>query len=185
MNILKFNIAIAIVTIALSGVTMAYEVGDVGPAGGIVFYTDSDGLHGLEASPTDQRNAEWGCHGINIGNATEKAIGTGYENTKALVQLGCSGKYMHRHIAAMEAGVYYINGFFDWYLPSIDELHLMYTNLKAKGLGNFKDRYYWSSSSHSAANHRNEFALIQDFRFNIIRVMSRDGLYIVRAIRSF
>ena len=31
-----------------------YEIGDVGPAGGWVFYVNEDGLHGLEAAPEDQ-----------------------------------------------------------------------------------------------------------------------------------
>ena len=31
-----------------------YVVGDVGPAGGIVFYVTDGGLHGLEAAPADQ-----------------------------------------------------------------------------------------------------------------------------------
>jgi hypothetical protein len=49
-----------------------------------------------------------------------------------------------------------VNGFRGWFLPSRDELALMYTNLKANGVGDFRDGgvadnfEYWASSQQTA-----------------------------------
>ena len=45
-----------------------------------------------------------------------------------------------------------IGGYNDWFLPSKDELHLMYLNLAMRGLGSFKDGWYWASSQYGTNN---------------------------------
>jgi hypothetical protein len=54
--------------------------------------------------------------------------------------------------AASECNDLVLNGYNDWYLPSRDELVLMYQNLKTQSLGNFSNDWYWSSSQVSSGN---------------------------------
>ena len=110
-------------------------------AGGIVFYLDSTGQHGLVCAPSGQGGFLWGCWGTNIVG-TSTLIGTGQANTN-LIKNGCSD----RPIAASVCDNLVLNGYSDWYLPSLAELQLMGTNLHAQGMGGFiSNSAYWSSS---------------------------------------
>jgi len=115
-------------------------------AGGIVFYVDSTGQHGLVCASSDQLTSQWGCFGTNI-SGTSTAFGTGMANTMAIVN-GCS----QRPIAASVCNDLVLNGYDDWYLPSRDELSMMYNSLRTQNLGNFQNSWYWSSSQSSSGN---------------------------------
>ena len=65
--------------------TTPYAIGDLGPAGGIVFYVTDGGVHGLEAAPEDQGSGAWGCYGTLTG-----AAGT-YEGLLLELYLLCHG----------------------------------------------------------------------------------------------
>ncbi len=110
-------------------------------AGGIVFYLDSTGQHGLVCAPSDQGLYGWGCYGTNIGG-TFTAVGTGQANTN-LILSGCSA----RPIAASVCDDLVLNGYSDWYLPSLDELQLMYSHLHVQGIGGFINNGWYNSSS--------------------------------------
>ena len=135
-----------------------YEVGDVGPGGGIVFY-DAGSVQSwgrfLEAACAGWQNncdgttadprATWGCYGTPITGADGLVIGTGEQNTTAIVN-GCTDA----GIAADLADDYSHNTLDDWFLPSLDELNQMYTNLHSAStpLGGFSTEDYWSSSDY-------------------------------------
>ena len=135
-----------------------YEVGDVGPGGGIVFY-DAGSVQSwgrfLEAACAGWQNncdgttadprATWGCYGTPITGADGLVIGTGEQNTTAIVN-GCTDA----GIAADLADDYSHNTLDDWFLPSLDELNQMYTNLHSAStpLGGFSSDGYWSSSDY-------------------------------------
>jgi hypothetical protein len=117
-----------------------YEIGDTGPAGGIVFYITDGGLHGLEAAPADQSSeVEWGCYGKAINGADGTAVGTGTQNT-ADILADCS----ESGVAAKVAKNYSLNGYVDWFLPSVDELNLLYQQRAV--VGGFYNDIYWSST---------------------------------------
>jgi hypothetical protein len=113
-------------------------------AGGIIFDLDSTGEHGLICAPSDQGYFPWGCENTDIPN-TSTAVGTGATNT-ASIMAGCS----QRPIAASVCADLVLNGYSDWYLPSIGELQLMHSRLHLQGLGGFNNGWYWSSSQYDA-----------------------------------
>jgi len=142
--------------------------------GGIVFYLDGNG-GGLVCAETDQStNAEWGCYGTTIGG-TGTGIGTGAANTAAIVA-GCSAS----GIAARICNDLVLNSYSDWFLPSKDELNLMYQNLKTAGIGGFADDYYWSSSEYSS-----NYAWIQYFYNGYQYYFNKFSYNRVRAVRAF
>ena len=111
-----------------------YEVGDYAE-GGIVFYVDETGQHGLVAAMEDLPvSYEWGCYGENIDGTDGTYIGTGYQNTMDIVNQGCDTN--NGGITAAQAALNAeINGYSDWFLPSKDELHEMYSNIGNGSLG--------------------------------------------------
>lgn len=109
-------------------------------AGGIIFFIDPSGDHGLIAATSDQATAEWGFFENPVG-ANGKEVGTGKSNTEKITEATNNAE-----IAANICNSLMSNGYKDWYLPSYDELMLMYKNLSQKKLGDFVDQDYWSSS---------------------------------------
>lgn len=80
-------------------------------------------------------------------------IGKGESNTEKLVNAmgtsaysSSSGSSKTLDYAARLCFILSHGGYDDWFLPSIDELDLMWDNLKRKGIGSFSDYNYWSSS---------------------------------------
>lgn len=144
-------------------------VGDIGPAGGVVFYDAGErktwGRY-LEVSPKTAEKIGWpwrkpgySPEGDRIYDETvepsrikrvkSKYIGMGAANTRAIVNEYGAGRY-----AARAAWDYEINGYDDWFLPSADELDVMYNVLYAveEPLIGFAPTYYWSSSEYDLKN---------------------------------
>ena len=147
--------------------------------GGIVFYLDGNG-GGLIAADSDQSSAQWGCYEQSIGG-TSSAVGTGAANTTAIVS-GCS----ETAIAARICADLTLGGYTDWFLPSKDELNLMYDNIgpgDELGLGNvgdFDDDYYWSSTEQVGS-----FAWAQNFADGYQGGLYKINTFSVRAVRAF
>ncbi|HYK45764.1 MAG TPA: hypothetical protein VEV83_11380, partial [Parafilimonas sp.] len=66
-------------------------------AGGVIFYIDSTGQHGLIADTADFRKLPWWNGRYTITGATKTGIGSGKSNTdKIILSQGDSGKYAAR-----------------------------------------------------------------------------------------
>lgn len=156
-----------------------YVIGKTGPGGGIIFQVSGDGKHGLEVARKDQSaGIQWYNGTSKDTMAAKTGLGDGSFNTDRIITTLGKGNY-----AALLCANYNGGGYGDWYLPSKDELNLIYKNLHLKGLGGFAGERYWSSSEDSSGNgfvwhqnfsHGNQFA---DDQFNL---ESR-----VRAVRAF
>jgi len=151
-----------------------YSIGGNGPAGGIVFHVTDAGTHGLEVAPNDQGAAQWGCIGQSITGADGTAIGTGAQNTTDILA-GCNAA----DIAAQLATEYvWPNGQTDGYLPSKDELNVLYQQKAV--VGDFAYGYYWSSSEYDITNAR-----CQNFNDGYQNLCYKYGPYRVRVVRAF
>lgn len=175
--------------------TTVYSIGDAGPAGGLVFYDKgfySDGWRYLEAAPSDIGSFAFGYYRPDKENSnrigTFLDVGSGKYNTERLVkQMDMDGKAYSdnsgegvKEYAARKCLDYSNGGCDDWFLPSRDELNLMYENLHKNGLGSFADDHYWSSSEYSASN-----AWFQHFGGSYQDDNSRNIEYRVRPVRAF
>jgi TolB-like protein len=162
-----------------------YAIGDRGPAGGHIFYDKgvfSNGWRYLEAASVETEfTAQWGAFQRSVsGNGTGTAIGTGKQNTQLIVQylrrISESGR------AAQRCDSLVMDSYDDWFLPSKDELNLMYQNLKRRGLGEFSsDSFYWSSSEYNI----NDAAWYQYFSDGSQNPNYKSETYSVRAVRAF
>lgn len=167
----------ALVLITEVNIITEYEVGGYAH-GGIVFYVDETGQHGLVAVLEDLNVSKWGCSGVEINGADGIAIGMGHQNTLDIIA-GCS---------QTEAAFYAYNslfgGFSDWYLPSRDELEEMYNIIGNGGgngnVGNFQNSWYWSSSENGS-----DYAWGVYFGNGFTSSYSKSSFRKVRVIRSF
>jgi hypothetical protein len=156
---------------ATGGATLA--IGD-SYQGGIIFWLDATGQHGLIAATTDQSTGiQWYNGTYTTTNAVRDGIGAGMYNTERIIANQSTGSYAAQLCANYQGG-----GYGDWYLPSKYELDLLY--LQKTAVGGFASAYYWSSTENG-----NGFAWEQNFDDGVQNDYDKNFTSYVRAIRAF
>jgi hypothetical protein len=114
-------------------------------AGGYIFHIYSDGQHGMVlAPPSVERDIPWGCSNTVLGLTSPQysVFGSGAGNTYFITQICQDGNSAAKFCADLA-----LNGFDDWFLPSIDELDSALAKLRVNPAADLKiDLFYWSST---------------------------------------
>jgi hypothetical protein len=176
-----------------------YAIGD-SAHGGIVFWVDETGQHGLVCAKSDQSSGiRW--YAGTYGNTRAKGDGlyAGKANTSIIISsqvaIGDDGSayaaQLCNDLQITEVGT----TFGDWYLPSKFELNEMWKNLHrfgctntfpasspcATAIGGFSSGYYWSSTENDLNN-----AWLQIFSIGYQDSVNKYSYgFSVRAVRAF
>ena len=169
--------------------------------GGIVFYVDETGQHGLVCAPSNLMS-EYDTHPwldivvsennyVEIDGGTSSEIGSGYSNTMTIINSQGMGVD-----AASLCSQLNLNGYDDWFVPSLDELWEIYynrviiSNIAAENGGEVLyqeqlQHYYWSSTESSLTKawqvHFNAPGFSGGFQIDRLK----QNWYKVRPVRAF
>lgn len=168
-----------------------YSFGDFSQ-GGIVFWLDETGRHGLVCAKTDQST---GCLWFSNPSVFHQTIAygdgpfSGEMNTSIIiaVQGFGSGILYAARVAAEYISTEGGKSYGDWYMPSIGELNLLYANRAVidetalvNGGSTFAEYYYWSSTEYDTFQ-----AYFQLFITGQTTYDGKNNFYRVRAVRAF
>lgn len=193
LNAMKMQLIVLIVSI-VSGLSSCKKVSYHIPAegekygGGIVlhiFQPNEKGYipgetHGIIVAEKDLHGLRsFGLIGVNLTGITSSDIGYGKSNTEAIIEA-----YPDSASAAKFCSEVKINYYDDWYLPSINELNLIFE--KRQSLGTFSADYtshYWASTAYDDANSSGAFSRF--FSTSAICIKNRNELFHIRPVRYF
>jgi Protein of unknown function (DUF1566) len=170
---------------ATINITDVNEIGEY-KFGGVIFWVNSTAKEGLVCATIDQSAGIQWYNGVSVNTtALGKAIGTGQTNTTAIIVAQGTGSY-----AAKLCDDLSLNGFSDWFLPSIDELKEMRINksiIDATSIANsgtpIEATRYWSSTEYSGSIHAAEAASFTTSSATFLEF--KNSNHKVRAIRDW
>jgi len=161
--------------------------------GGIVFWVDETGRHGLVCAKKDQSEGIIWYNGTYVETkAREEGTLAGKKNTASIIAAQKKPGDEKSTYAAWICNELKITenakSYDDWYLPGKEELDLMYQNKSiidatatANGGSSFDiNSFYWSSNES-----RRGFATAQGFGSGPQMTFNTNNTFRVRAVRSF
>jgi hypothetical protein len=169
-----------------------YTIGSTGQQG-IVFYDKGfyhNGWRYMEVLPTSLNALQWGCSNTSVIGASSSAIGSGYYNSCKIANFHDSlgGYYSNPQqcaeandgtVAAKEA-LLQSNLAGNWFVPTEDELRVVYENLYLGGFGNITPTRFWTSTQLS-----NSEAMTIDFETGNAIPTEKSANYNVLLVRYF
>ena len=169
------------------------KIGMTGPGGGHIFFVDYNdqyaGFNYLEAAPvTCEVQRKWSATNASV-TATRgwaaQAVGQGQANTDAILAVFGSdtasenaAKYAVDLASGVPGGC--VTSKDDWFLGSLGEMMLMFSNLREAGVGDFRPEYYQSSSEKEFS-----FSWSQNFNAGGQVENNKSNAYYVRPVRAF
>lgn len=171
---------------AIGGGNFTHYIGEE-YGGGVIFHLwkDNAGVeHGLIVALTDQsRSQAWSNVTSTEIGASAQSSWNGLSNSNAIV-----GQIGHISSAAKLCLDLVSGGQSDWYLPSIQELNMLWNNYytvarvlsQISGAAQLSNNYYWSSSEYD-----NNHAWYFNFFNGLTNYFNKNSPYYVRAVRAF
>jgi hypothetical protein len=162
-----------------------YQIGEQGPAGGIIFYNKLDNTGNwnfMECYPNEiSLTMPWSLNNSSI-TGLDTELGKGKANTDQILNnIGITGG----NYASKYCYQFSYNGYSDWFLPSRDELIKMYQNLFLTGLLDFDvNSKYWSSSEDGYFTQNAWYQKMESSQTNAATEIKSSNLKI-RPIRCF
>ena len=137
--------------------------------GGVIFYIDGTGQHGLITDQYDVQNAPWGCEDTFLGG-TSTAFGSGQANSLAILA-ACA----ESNIAVRKCDELVREDFDDWYLPSLDEFSYLWNTHVVT---------FWTANQYETSS---EVNTTQNWTYSGMGSypVSKFAPYQIRCIRSF
>ena len=197
MNAKKLFLMVMIVLCTMAcAFSQQYKIGDEGPGGGIIFYYSEEGFdvyqadgsiercNYLEVSKLEVAHVSW-CSRESGSDCcyitTSSELGFGKINTYKIINGNHIGDTVSSSNCAAKACFEYSTAQTakgEWFLPSKDELNLLYKNLGTRILAT--ETWHWSSSQINV-----RYVWLQSFSDGVQGRGSKSSARSVRAIRAF
>ena len=169
------------------------KIGMTGPGGGHIFFVDYNDQYPvfdyLEAAPVEcESSTDWSSDTLAVLAArgwAAQAVGQGQANTTAILDVfgsDTTSDNAAKYADALASGVpgSCVTSKDDWFLGSLGEMMLMYTNLRQAGVGGFSTDYYWSSSEYDGYGAWSQYFNL-GYQFNNYKTYT----FSVRPVRAF
>lgn len=190
---MKYMQSIVLIAMYLISTTiLAHKIGE-NYQGGIIFWVDEKGEHGLIAAPKnlrDPQNNIMSFYGTweyedRVIDATQEGFLAGKYNTNRIIEsYGVPQPYTYSGV--YESATYMGGGYGDWYLPSKYELNLMYKQKDT--IGGFE----YTSMLFSSSVSKNNIKLVWGQQFcsacntsGLQAEISKRATFNFRCIRAF